>query len=118
MVRRIGATVKADDGEIKVFIAARESTCSECGENLGSRARITLTRDRGALCLACADLDHPVFLPSGDPALTRRAKKNSRLHAVVLKWARTRKRYAFPVPLPPPAYRSGNAGFLWRKVTQ
>jgi hypothetical protein len=85
--------VKTDDGEIKVFISSRESTCSECKENLGSHAWITLAGDRGALCLTCADLDHLVFLPSGDPALTRRAKKNSRLHAVVLKWARTRKRY-------------------------
>ena len=82
-----------DDSEIKVFISSRESTCSECRENLGSHAWITLAGDRGALCLTCADLDHLVFLPSGDPALTRRTKKNSRLHAVVLKWARARKRY-------------------------
>ena len=41
----------------------------------------------------CADLDHLVFLPSGDTALTRRAKKYSRLSAVVLKWSRARKRY-------------------------
>jgi hypothetical protein len=80
--------MKAGESEIKVFITTRESTCSECGEDLGSRAWITLVRDKGALCLTCADLDHLVFLSSGDPALTRRAKKNSRLHAVVLKWSR------------------------------
>ena len=85
--------MKTDDNQLKVFISSRESTCSECGENLGSHAWITLAGDRGALCLTCADLDHLVFLPSGDPALTRRTKKNSRLHAVVLKWARARKRY-------------------------
>jgi hypothetical protein len=85
--------VKTDDNQLKVFISSRESTCSECRENLGSHAWITLAGDRGALCLTCADLDHLVFLPSGDPALTRRTKKNSRLHAVVLKWARARKRY-------------------------
>ena len=84
---------KPDDGELKVFISSRESTCSECGQNLGSHAWITLAGERGALCLTCADLDHLVYLPSGDPALTRRARKNSRLHAVVLKWSRTRKRY-------------------------
>jgi hypothetical protein len=49
--------------------------------------------DKGPLCLACADLDHLVFLPSGDAALTRRAKKASRLSAVVVRWSRTRKRY-------------------------
>ena len=85
--------MKTDDNQLMVFISSRESTCSECRENLGSHAWITLAGDRGALCLTCADLDHLVFLPSGDPALTRRTKKNSRLHAVVLKWARARKRY-------------------------
>jgi hypothetical protein len=52
-----------------------------------------LAGEKGALCLACADLDHLEFLPSGDAALTRRAKKYSGLHAVVLKWSRARKRY-------------------------
>lgn len=85
--------MKSDDSEIKVFITTRESTCSECGEDLGSRAWITLVPEKGALCLSCADMDHLVFLSSGDPALTRRARKNSCLHAVVLKWSRARKRY-------------------------
>ena len=79
--------------ELKVFISTRESTCDECGENLGPKAWITLTRDKGALCLACADLDHLIFLPPGDAALTRRARKHSTLAAVVLKWSHTRKRY-------------------------
>src|SRR5215510_12140403 len=79
--------------ELKVFISTHESTCSECGENLGSQAWITLVKEKGALCLACADLDHLVFLPSGDAVLTRRAKKHSTLSAVVLKWSRARNRY-------------------------
>ena len=45
------------------------------------------------LCLTCADLDHLWFLPSGDAALTRRAKKLSPLSAVVMKFSRSRKRY-------------------------
>jgi hypothetical protein len=81
------------DDDLKVFISTRESECDECGENLGSKAWITLAGEKGALCLACADLDHLVFLPSGDMALTRRAKKHSTLSAVVLKWSRARKRY-------------------------
>jgi hypothetical protein len=82
---------KAD--EIKVFISSRESKCDDCGENLGRQAWITLQRDKGALCLACADLDHLTFLESGDAALTRRARKHSALSAVVLKFSRARKRY-------------------------
>lgn len=77
----------------KIFITARESICDECGENLGRKAWIMLAGDRGALCLACADLDHLVFLPAGDTAVTRRARKHSTLAAVVLKWSQTRRRY-------------------------
>jgi hypothetical protein len=79
--------------ELKVFISNRESSCDECGANLGSKAWITLAGERAALCLSCADFDHLTFLPSGDPALTRRARKHSILSAVVLKWSRARKRY-------------------------
>lgn len=79
--------------DLKVFISTRDSTCDECGENFGRKAWITLVKDKGALCLSCADLDHLLFLPSGDAALTRRARKHSTLSAVVLKWARARKRY-------------------------
>jgi hypothetical protein len=79
--------------DIKVFISSRDSTCDECGEPLGRHAWITLDQDKGALCLACADLDHLVFLPAGDAALTRRSRKYSTLSAVVLKWSRARKRY-------------------------
>ena len=79
--------------DITVFIARRDITCGECAEALGSHAWITLNHERGALCLSCADLDHLVFLPSGDAALTRRARKHSTLSAVVLEWSRTRERY-------------------------
>jgi hypothetical protein len=82
---------KRDD--LKVFITSRESKRDECKEDLGSKAWITLTEEKGALCLSCADLDHLVFLPSGDAALTRRARKHSSLSAVVLKWSRARKGY-------------------------
>ncbi|MCD4739372.1 MAG: DUF2293 domain-containing protein [Anaerolineae bacterium] len=79
--------------ELKVFISTRESSCDECGEDLGRKAWITLVENKGALCLSCADLDHLIFLPTGDAALTRRARKHSTLSAVVLKWSRARKRY-------------------------
>jgi hypothetical protein len=80
-------------GDLKVYFSSRESRCDECGEGLGRRAWITLVGEGRALCLTCADLDHLVFLPGGDAALTRRARKHTRLSAVVLKWSRARKRY-------------------------
>ena len=79
--------------DLKVFISTKDSSCDECGENLGRKAWITLIKDKGALCLVCADLDHLIFLPSGDAALTRRVRKHSTLSAVVLKWSHARKRY-------------------------
>ena len=79
--------------DLKVFITHQDSTCDECGEPLGYGAWITLVEGKGALCLSCADLDHLIFLPSGDAALTRRSGEYSTLSAVVLKWSRARKRY-------------------------
>jgi len=79
--------------DLKVFISNRDSTCDECGQNLGRKAWITLDREIGALCLSCAGMEHLVYLPSGNTALTRRARKNSTLSAVVLKWSQNRKRY-------------------------
>ena len=45
------------------------------------------------LCLACADVDHLVFLPRGGTALSRRAKKYSTLSPVVVRFSRSRRRY-------------------------
>jgi hypothetical protein len=78
--------------DLLVFIIRKESQCAECGEELWPGSFITLEK-KGALCLSCADLDHLEYLSSGDAALTRRSTKHSRLHAKVLKWSRTRKRY-------------------------
>jgi hypothetical protein len=79
--------------DLKVFITHSDASCDECGEELGRKAWITLNREKGALCLSCADLDHLVFLPAGDAALTRRSRKHSSLVAVVLRWSRARRRY-------------------------
>ena len=84
---------RAGNTERKVFISNHDSTCGECGEHLGAKAWITLAGEKGALCLACADLDHLLFLPAGDAALTRRARQHATLSAVVLQWSRARKRY-------------------------
>ncbi|MFI5399360.1 MAG: DUF2293 domain-containing protein [Candidatus Binatia bacterium] len=85
--------MRSAQNALKVFISNRDSSCDECRDELGRKAWITLAGERSALCLACADLDHLVFLPSGDAALTRRACSHSTLAAVVLKWSLARKRY-------------------------
>lgn len=51
-------------------------------------------REEGApWCLRCADLAHLVFLPRGDTALTRRAREESGLSAVVVRFNRRKGRY-------------------------
>jgi hypothetical protein len=87
------STPKAiDQSEIVVFRVRRPATCGECSDDL-SGGRLLRREGDGVLCLACADLDGLDFLPTGDAALTRRARKYSTLQAVVVEWSRSRKRY-------------------------
>ena len=67
----------------------RNSTCANCG---GTDDFLQMN-DAGPLCLTCADLDTLVFLPAGDAALTRRARKVSTLSAVVVRWSRGGRGY-------------------------
>ena len=80
---------KHDD--IKVFMSNRDSKCEDCGREIEQGEFIQLYSNK-VYCLTCADLDHLVFLPSGDTALTRRSRKNSKLSAIVLKFVKHRKR--------------------------
>ncbi len=75
--------------ELVVVSPLREWTCREC-QGSGD---LLVMEGPGPLCLACAELDHLVFLASGDAALTRRAKAASKLWAVVIRFSRSRKRY-------------------------
>ncbi|MGH2718883.1 MAG: DUF2293 domain-containing protein [Actinomycetota bacterium] len=75
--------------DLVVIEAIKEWTCASCSET----GDLLIMEDGGPLCMTCADLDHLVFLPSGDTALTRRAKKASELSAVVVRFSRARKRY-------------------------
>jgi hypothetical protein len=82
---------KAQDAppDLLVIQPIKDWSCAEC-QGTGD---LLIMDEPGPLCLSCADLDHLVFLPAGDAALTRRAKKASGLSAVVVRWSRTRKRY-------------------------
>jgi hypothetical protein len=85
--RLVEQTSRAPD--LVVVSALREWFCAECG----GTGELLLMEDAGPICMRCADMDHLVFLPSGDAALTRRARKASRLCAVVVRFSRARKRY-------------------------
>jgi hypothetical protein len=76
--------------DLVVVQPVKDFTCAECDEV----GRDLLIMDGGGpLCMACADMDHLVFLPAGNAALTRRSKKASRLSAIVVRWSKPRRRY-------------------------
>ena len=75
--------------DLVVIEPLNEWRCTACG---GS-GWVLFMEGPGPLCMDCADLDHLVFLPAGNAALSRRAKRASRLSAVVVRFSRARKRY-------------------------
>jgi hypothetical protein len=75
--------------DLLVVDALNDWTCASCS---GTGALLTMQED-GPLCMTCADLDHLIFLPRGDAALTRRARKASSLSALVVRFSRARGRY-------------------------
>jgi hypothetical protein len=75
-----------------VFSIVKDSKCSQCNRELWTGDLLTMQSNQ-AWCMDCADLDHLVYLGSGDAALTRRATKHSSLWAVVVRFSRSRGRY-------------------------
>jgi hypothetical protein len=75
--------------DLVVIEPHNEFECTSCG---GGGSFLIMKGD-GPLCMTCADMDHLVFLAAGDAALSRRAKKESELSAVVVRFSRARKRY-------------------------
>jgi hypothetical protein len=75
--------------DLVAIMPLRDFTCVTCGET----GWLLVMEDAGPHCLTCVDLDHLVFLPAGDAALSRRARRASTLSAVVVKFSRSRKRY-------------------------
>jgi hypothetical protein len=76
--------------DLVVVQPQRAFTCVGCGRTDGE---LLIMEEAGPSCLGCADLDHLVFLPAGDAAMTRRAKQASRLSAVVVRFSRSRRRH-------------------------
>jgi hypothetical protein len=91
-VREEEPTTTADrrQADLVVVSALKAWTCSRCGSDDDG---LLIMDDGGPVCMACADMDHLVFLASGDAALTRRARKASGLSAVVVRFSRARRRY-------------------------
>lgn len=88
--RRRLAEATSRPPELVVINATRDWSCTKCS---GTGGDLLIMEDAGPVCMKCAQMDHLVFLPSGDAGLTGRARKASTLSAVVVRWSRARKRY-------------------------
>jgi hypothetical protein len=82
----------AGQDDIRAFYSSRETICDDCNASIERGELIAFTDARETLCLSCADLDHLIYLPAGNAALTRRSKKHSKLSAIVYRWNKSRKR--------------------------
>lgn len=87
--RRRLAERQSRPADLVVVWPIKDWTCAECT----GTGNLLIMEGSGPLCLNCADMDHLVYLPSGDASLTRRAKKASGLSAVVVRFSRSRQRY-------------------------
>ncbi len=87
--RRIEETANRPPEIVVIQPLDADWKCHRCG---GS-GDLLIMEEPGPSCLACAGLGALVFLSAGDAGLSRRAKAKSRVHAVVVRFSRTRKRY-------------------------
>ena len=78
--------------ELLVIAASKPWACASCAAQF-EQGDLLRMDDAGPLCLDCNDLGHLEYLPRGNAALTRRAKRGCRLSAVVVQWSRARNRY-------------------------
>ncbi|MEV7994022.1 DUF2293 domain-containing protein [Streptomyces sp. NPDC086077] len=73
-----------------VIQSLKKKRCARCRRGPLS---LLVMEDRAPRCLHCADLGHLVFLPRGDTALTLRAREESSLSVVVVRFNRRKSRY-------------------------
>ncbi|MFJ9816377.1 DUF2293 domain-containing protein [Streptomyces sp. NPDC101151] len=77
-------------GGLVVVQPLRRKRCARC---LRGPLSLLVLEDGAPRCLDCADLGHLVFLRRGDMALSRRAREESTLSAVVVRFNRRKSRY-------------------------
>ncbi|MGA2228813.1 MAG: hypothetical protein ABSH41_30625, partial [Syntrophobacteraceae bacterium] len=90
-----------DQDYSEVFIPFSDYHCGGCGESL-QKAIVFIFRDDGKpICLKCADLDSPVFLPDDGATIEQTVCQDSTLGIFFIgadeRKFRRKKRKAFPV---------------------
>lgn len=78
-----------------MVLLMESAACARCGTKVraGEPLRPLDEPARAYACLGCAGLADLIYLPSGDPALTRRTSKLSPRVVVAVAWNRRRKRW-------------------------
>jgi hypothetical protein len=87
--RRLEQKATRPPGLVVIVPLNDDWTCHRCGQT----GDLLVMEPPGPACLRCVGLDDLVFLPSGDALLTRRVSARSQRKAVVVRFARRRKRY-------------------------
>ena len=90
--RKGGVANPQEEWPDDIIVFQRDATCAKCGTQMRKKRYVRMDGER-SLCLPCGGLGHLVFLPRGDVALTRRARKHSTLNAIVVRFSRRRRRY-------------------------
>ena len=67
--------------------------CAGCAAEVFTGDFVQITGETGIRCAKCAGLADLVYLPAGDPALTRRAVAHSSRAVTVVKFSRARGRH-------------------------
>ena len=78
--------------ELLVIVSSKRWACASCAAQ-SERGDLLTMDDAGPLCMDCATLGTWSSCPAATPRSTRRAKRGSRLSAVVVQWSRARHRY-------------------------
>lgn len=83
--------------ERDIFITRDKTNCLKCNSIIekGEFSELEYTEDSWEaknICLECAGLGNLVYLPRGDAALSRRARKESEQTAIVYRYNRSQKR--------------------------
>ncbi|KAA9149998.1 DUF2293 domain-containing protein [Amycolatopsis acidicola] len=77
--------------DLAVWVTDKDWDCDVCRTRQPAGEFVLLEGEQ-RVCLSCADFDHLTFLAAGNAALSRRAKQESALSVLVMRFNRRRKR--------------------------
>lgn len=86
------ARIEAKASAVPELVAIESRRDWKCHRCAGTGPWLVM-EPQGPACLRCLGFGDLAWLPSGDAAVTRRARASSERHLVVMRWQRSTKRY-------------------------